>query len=344
MADCSIQSIWQAQLREWPQEIQETIFNAFKKSTQRSYNGFAKRFATFCNSLGKNWKDASTLDIAKYLMEVARDKERPKSTLDQALASISAMYELTDTPSPTHSTIITRLRKGLINQTTEPIQRGGAIPPEAIANLFHSWGVNEKLTTDQLRLKAMALVAFVGMFRPSDLALPLQSNLQFKENDTAVTFCLLGFKNDYDANGAEVTIPSSTDPILCPVQALKCYLERTQPLRSGLDSKLFIATKKPFGGLTAQRCSKLLQQVAQQAGLDPQLFTGRTFRRGGATTAINHNINPDVVMKMGRWKSPQVMYEHYVRAKPNQSYTDQVFGDALLDTQSLEPDEEAAKP
>jgi integrase len=277
-------------------------------------------------------------------MEVARDKERPKSTLDQALASISAMYELTDTPSPTHSTIITRLRKGLINQTTEPIQQGGAIPPEAIANLFHSWGVNEKLTTDQLRLKAMALVAFVGMFRPSDLALPLQSNLQFKENDTAVTFCLLGFKNDYDANGAEVTIPSSTDPILCPVQALKCYLERTQPLRSGLDSKLFIATKKPFGGLTAQRCSKLLQQVAQQAGLDPQLFTGRTFRRGGATTAINHNINPDVVMKMGRWKSPQVMYEHYVRAKPNQSYSDQVFGDALLDTQSLEPDEEAAKP
>ena len=99
----------------------------------------------FCSSLGKNWEDASTLNIVKYLMEIARDKERPKSTLDQALAS-TAMYKLIDIPSPTHSTIITRLRKGLINQTTEPIQRGGVIPPETLANLFHSWGANENLS------------------------------------------------------------------------------------------------------------------------------------------------------------------------------------------------------
>lgn len=163
-------------------------------------------------------------------------------------------------------------------------------------------GPNDGLTLDQLRTKAMALIAFVGMFRPSDLALPTIDNVKIKEDLSSVTFCLLGFKNDYDANGDEVTIGSATDPLICPVYALQSYINRTVDVRTQ-HSKLFIAIKKPYGELTAQRCSKILQKCAQLAGLDPELFTGRSFRRGGATTAINKNINTEVVMKVGRWRS-----------------------------------------
>ena len=328
MEDCSIQSIWKDQLQEWPEEIQETILSAFKKSTRRSYDNFANRFATFCNSLGKSWKEATSVEIAKFMMEIAKNKDRPKSSLDQALASIAAMFEFANKPSPTQSTIVSRLRKGLINQTTEPVQKGGAMAPEPLIELFRKWGQNEQLSIEQLRMKAMSLIAFIGMYRPSDLALPTLENIQFKQDLSAVTFCLLGFKNDYNANGAEVTIVSSADPILCPVKALKLYLEKIESFRNG-ERHLFIANKKPYGALSAQRCSKLLQKTAELAGLDPQLFTGRTFRRGGATTAINNNVNPDIVMTMGRWKSPQTFYGHYVRARTEDNYTDKVLGTQL---------------
>ena len=231
--DCSIQSVWKDQLQEWPEDIQQTILSAFKKSTQRSYNNFANRFATFCNSLGKSWKEATSIEIAKFLMEIAKNKERPKSSLDQALASIAAMFEFANKPSPTQSTIISRLRKGLINQTTEPVQKGGAMAPEPLIELFQKWGPNEQLSLEQLRMKAMSLIAFIGMYRPSDLALPTLENVQFKNDLSSVTFCLLGFKNDYNANGAEVTISASADPLLCPVKALKLYLKKVEPLRNG---------------------------------------------------------------------------------------------------------------
>ena len=107
--NCSLQSVWKNQLQDWPEEIQNKITQALKQSTKRSYDVFVNKFSNFCDKKEKDWKDATTKDIAEFLVEIAHDKQRPKSSLDQALASIAAMFELSDKPSPTHATVITRL-------------------------------------------------------------------------------------------------------------------------------------------------------------------------------------------------------------------------------------------
>jgi len=40
--------------------------------------------------------------------------------------------------------------------------------------------------------------------------------------------------------------------------------------------------------------------------------TARSFRKTGASTAINKGVDADLVMKLGRWKSPDVFFKHYV--------------------------------
>lgn len=325
MENCSLQDIWNKQLQEWPEQIREKIVEALKKSTKRSYDVFVHKFQKFCEGCHMEWQNATDKEIGRFLMEIAQDKDRPKSSLDQALASVAAMFEFSNKMTPTHSPIITRLRKGLINSTPKPIQRGGAIAPEPLKQLFVKMGTNMQLTVKDLRMKAMALVAFVGMFRPSDLALPTTDNIKFHENQSAVTFCLLGFKNDYNANGDSVVIPAASEVLVCPVAALFDYIQRTQEERKNQCTKVFIALKSPYEGLSADRCSNELKRCAILAGYDPELYTGRSFRRGGATTAINNNINMNVVAKVGRWKSTDVVMEHYVRARPNAGYTDQVM-------------------
>ena len=45
---------------------------------------------------------------------------------------------------------------------------------------------------------------------------------------------------------------------------------------------------------------------------DIEETTARSFRKTGASTAINKGMDPDLIMKLGRWKSVDVFYKHYV--------------------------------
>ena len=53
-----------------------------------------------------------------------------------------------------------------------------------------------------------------------------------------------------------------------------------------------------------------MKTTLMKAGINET--TARSFRKTGASTAINKGAEPDLVMKLGRWKSVDVFYKHYV--------------------------------
>ena len=53
-------------------------------------------------------------------------------------------------------------------------------------------------------------------------------------------------------------------------------------------------------------------EVCFQSMILARLTTARSFSKTGASTAINKGVDPDLVMKLGRWKSPEVFFKHYV--------------------------------
>jgi hypothetical protein len=132
---------------------------------------------------------------------------------------------------------------------------------------------------------------------------------------------LLGFKTDGAAKGETFRINGCSVPKVCPVRTLHSYL-----LHRGT-SRITDSVFK----VGAQRISRILASVLKKAGLDTDIFTARCFRSGGATSGIEAGVDPYVLMKIGRWKSADVFFNHYVAARPQHSVTDKILGVVIPD-------------
>ena len=60
-------------------------------------------------------------------------------------------------------------------------------------------------------------------------------------------------------------------------------------------------------------------------GLGDQGFTPKCFRPTAANAAIKMGCDPETAMHIGRWKTKEVFYDHYVHPMAPSNYTSGVF-------------------
>ena len=108
-------------------------------------------------------------------------------------------------------------------------------------------------------------------------------------------------------------LPRLEDRNMDVVHCLELYLQKTQHLRG--DGAVFLSLRKPFGALSASSIAKVLETSIVRAGLGNMGYSAKSFRPTGATRAIEQGIHPDLVQKMGRWKTTEVFRDHYVHAR-----------------------------
>ena len=145
--------------------------------------------------------------------------------------------------------------------------------------------------------------------------------LKFHQDGVDVT--LFGTKNDLDRKGFVVSLPSHADLMVDPVATLKTYLHRTDHLRK--DTAVFIALKAPYGPLSSSGIAKDLQECIDLSGLKGCGFSAKSFRPTGATVAIEKGEDPKMVQSIGRWKSTEVFYNHYVHSRTTNDFTSKVL-------------------
>ena len=104
-------------------------------------------------------------------------------------------------------------------------------------------------------------------------------------------------------------------------------MERTSLMRTGRCSPVFLALTHPFGGLKSSTIAKIMEQGIVQAGLSGLGFSAKSYRPTGATYAIDAEIDAEIIMEIGRWKTRPVFYEHYVHSKTPANYTDKVLSE-----------------
>ena len=63
--------------------------------------------------------------------------------------------------------------------------------------------------------------------------------------------------------------------------------------------------------LTKSRFTQKFRQLLSQAGMDPTMYAGHSFRIGAATTAAARGVEDSLIQTLGRWKSSA--YLTYVR-------------------------------
>lgn len=320
--------------------IQTTLCLA--DSTWDLYNRMLKKFLTFCAKNSINVISIKQHDVAEFLCETADSSERPSSLLRSSCAALSHFFNIRDLPNYVQDSNIKYLCDGLVKSGTVAVRKkSNVIPTEPFNQLYRSLGSNVDLKLKDLREKSIVLLAFTAMLRPSDIApkgvvFNKQSNstkkvifnlgqLHFK-TDGSLIIDFQGIKNDTDRSGFSVTIRPTTDCLIDPVCALKTYIEQTNEQRvQNPDNPVFLTLTKPYRAIDSNTVSNILKSALKRVGLQAEGFRPKDFRPTGATKAVEGLEDPKKVMRLGRWKTESVFYDHYVHSVPSDTISDNIL-------------------
>ena len=295
-------------------------------SSLKEYNKHISQFLESCESQGLSVSKCNIQSlICDFLISKAQHSTRPESTLRSIVAALKhySVAILSYDPIDDH---MNRLIKGLIKAETErPRLRTNVMPIKPFMDLFSKWKCNEFLTIKDLRQKAITLLTLMALCRPSDLvptSILKRSQLIFRENGH-LTITFFGIKNDAMREGFEVQISPAEDIMIDPVSCLKQYIKQTNSYVSGTTGPLFIGIIPPYQQLSPTMISQILNQSIIDAGLNRELFSAKCFRPTGASVLFNEGFSSDEIRRLGRWKSTDVMFDHYVSNK-NESVTNTI--------------------
>ena len=139
-------------------------------ATWNMYNRQALMFMEFCHQAGLKVTSATTATVADFMCSLAKLSTHPKALLNTTSAAFSQLYRALGVPSLVNKDIYKLLTGITKAETTQPMMQSEVMPRKPFITMFKEWGVNERLLTADLWLKAVTLLALTIMLRPSDIA------------------------------------------------------------------------------------------------------------------------------------------------------------------------------
>lgn len=195
--------------------------------------------------------------------------------------------------------------KGISKLKLHCVKKANAITPEI---LYKIGLMLDMSNTDNIVFWCLFLFAFFLLARKSNLVpatkneylarkFLLRQNITDHGSYLTVTF----YWTKTIQSGErilELPLVEIENSILCPVQA---YRKLCQVIPASKDSPLFMfANGKVVSYYQFQRKLRL---CIEQIGLQPELFSTHSFRRGGASLAFRAKISSDKIKLLGDWKS-----------------------------------------
>ena len=341
MAHICLETMWANHTTElqWPSRASQQISCCLAPSTLSAYNSMLRQLHAFCDRGHIQFPPMHTKDVAQFLCELADKSQAPRSQIKVAMSAMTHMFANYGVRNLFQDYHLKILIDALVKSGTQvPMNRSKVMPIRPFRELFNKWPVNGDLSVKELRLKAITLLALTLMLRPSDIApkavhfdSSLGTTTAFVFSTDHVEFCndganitLHGIKNDTTRTGFAVFLQPTKEAKLNPVQALRDYIDCTQQVRPPA-KPVFLTLTAPYKAISASTVATILNEAIKLAGLDGMGYSAKSFRPTGATAAIDMHCDPDIAMRLGRWKTRSVFYEHYVHSKPPASLSSDII-------------------
>jgi len=182
------------------------------------------------------------------------------------------------------------------------------------------------------------MLCMLGALRVASTILPKfdQVTIITAANHCALSVLIVGYKNDLYSNGKHVTLHKSSNKLCCPVRTFEAWKKCTRSLRRGVrNCPLLFSLQQPIEQLSASRSATILKELEADAGLDPAVFTTKTFHKSGVMVGIHAGVEPDAIFCLGGWHSTETFYCHYVVQAIPCTYTNLIFDVDKADTNQL---------
>lgn len=294
------------------------------KNTARAYEGDWKRFTAWCERMGADPLPAEEKTLQLYLAHLADENRPPEraggkggackpTTISRALSAISTIHQTQGHPSPlTHA--VKRDAKQVRKALKLRLRRAAPLLPEHLRKIVALMGDGEIDRRD----KAIILLGWACALRRSELAALMRLDLAFVGGRLVVT--IQSSKTDQEGAGAQVFAEAAVDPVLCPLAAVRAWLEvfdgerlfcRT---RGTMPAYLDRAAKLP-----EREVDELVKKWAARAELESYgnyVWSAHSLRAGFVTEAAIQGWPEWRIKERSRHESSEVLQGYIRMAQP----------------------------
>ena len=283
----------------------------FAEGTRRNYLSYLRSWFFFATFFGLCVLPASEHSLCWFmeLMAVTSGFEHCKNTL----SGVRYAHIALGLSFPSSSFSLDSTMQGLKRRLARTPFQVLPIDPKVLKLMYKK--VNIKKNED-LALWCSFFVAFYCLFRKAN-CVPKDNNFDVNkiltrsniglDIDKKMVYVYCGFSktNQYRKKDMFIPIPSNTDPCLDLFRHMLLLKERVP---AAPDAPAFTYGVNRF--INYRQFTAKLKLLLGMAGLNPDLFSGHSFRRGGASFLFSVGASQLMVQVLGGWSS--LVYTRYL--------------------------------
>lgn len=286
------------------------------------------------HSLSDNTKRGYTADLAAYAASGRRIPSSPETvaeyiagmastykvaTIARRLASISKAHRAIGADDPTKAEIVKSTMRGIRRMIGTAQREAKPILREDLFAILERMGDRRK----DMRDKALLLIGFAGAFRRSELVGLDVADIEHVRQ--GIVIALRRSKVDQEGRGRKIGIPHGRTR-WCPVKHLTDWLDHAGiedgAIFRSINRRGHIATQR----LSGEAASVIVKNRAEEAGFDPEAYSGHSLRAGLATSAVIAGVST-LSIRRTTGHASDAMLARYVRV--SDMFTDNAAGTVL---------------
>jgi len=287
------------------QEAQAYARASQSSSTRRAYRTSWGQFASWCDGHQLASLPASPETVVLYLTHLIQSG-RSVSTLERTLAALAAAHRAAGFSWPKGHPALAMVVTGIRRTHGKAPKKKTPLEDKALRSLVQLFDDSLR----GLRDRALLLVGWFGAFRRSELVALSVGDARFE--DEGLRLLVRRSKTDQESKGLEKGLPYTGDPRLCPVRALRRWLEAAKITEGPIFRAISKTGKLSLRALSDRSVARLLQAAAEAAGLDAREFGGHSLRSGFVTTAARRGKSLDAIMRQTGHRSERIA-RSYIR-------------------------------
>ncbi len=278
---------------------------AVSDSTRRAYLSAWKKFLVFCSSVGADALPASPGLVAVYISNRA-DSGRKVSTITSDLAAIAAAHRAARLESPTRSSQVATVLRGIKNTIgVRPVQKAAL----GIMDIRRLVAVLDQESVRGTRDNLILVLGFAAGLRRSELVALDVTDIDVVEHGLRVL--IRRSKTDQQGDGRVVPVPWGSGRT-CPVRCYRSWLSTAGITEGAVFRTIGNGDRLLSSRMSSRAVARCLKKLAAEVGMDPSGVSGHSLRAGFCTEAARAGASNRQIMRVTGHKS-SIMVDRYVR-------------------------------
>ena len=277
----------------------------FAEGTAKNMISGIRTWYTFCMYFGMQPLPATQQSIVPFLelmsLSVSYDH------IKHLLQSVKFLHEARGLEYPEHNFDIVTTLHGLKRKLSRTPHQALPLTPAILRSLYN------RLDMSKIKDKALwcsYLITFFCLFRKSNSVPKSASKIDLKktllrrhivvDEDSNIVYVNVTFSKtiQFGSKNIIIPIPGNSDPALDPVRHLRDLLASVD---CPVDAPAFTYGQNKF--ISYSSFTSNLKKLLSLSGYDPRLYTGHSFRRGGATYLYRLGASILQIQISGDWVS-----------------------------------------